>query len=155
MRLDVVGDDVLDRAGLVGSLESEKSACGHDPLVTADDAEGFVAGRGRQPRREPVGLADPRAVLGEAEPHGLDDVLGGGRREPERAGDRPDESGEALDEAVPRLLVAVVDTVEQVADLLVVGSAGTAASLDRAGARVHDPSPVRPSSDSVPGDVTL
>ena len=104
----------------MSSIESERRltaigevGVGNDALVTSDDSKCFVAGRRGEPRREAVGLADPAAVLGKSQPHGLDDVLGGGGREPERPGDGPHESGEALDQLVPRALVAVDDARQQ------------------------------------------
>jgi hypothetical protein len=81
--------------------------------VAPDDAERLVARRGRQPGRQPVGLADPRAVLGEAQPHRLHDVLGAGRAQAVRAGDRPHEPGIPVDDLAPGLLVTCDDAAQE------------------------------------------
>ena len=109
---DVVGDDVLDRAARRLARLGESSV-GHDALLSPDHPQRLVAGRRRQPGGEAVGLTDPAAVLGQAQPHGLHDVVGRRRREAERPGDRPHEAGEALDELVPRRFVAIDDARQQ------------------------------------------
>ena len=87
----------LEQIGLVGRLLA--------PAAT-DHPERLVARGRREPRPEPLRLADPVEVLDEPEPRRLGDVGRVLAREPVRARGRPDEPREAVDDRVPGELVA-------------------------------------------------
>ena len=79
----------------------------HVPAPAAQVAQGFVARRHGEPAPEALRVPDGIEVLQEPQPRGLDDV---GRRvggEAIATGDPPEERAEAVDQLVPRRLIAV------------------------------------------------
>ncbi|MEJ7846263.1 MAG: hypothetical protein WKF93_11530, partial [Acidimicrobiales bacterium] len=76
-------------------------------MRASEDRQAFVAGGGRQPRPEALGLADPPELLDEAQPDRLADVGSIGRAQPMSDADVPHQAGETLHDGVVGAVITI------------------------------------------------
>jgi hypothetical protein len=79
----------------------------HQPLAGGQGSQALVPRRCREPGTNPVGMLDPVDVLDQPHPGRLEYVRRIALEEPEVPGDRPDEPAIPIDEALPRVWIAV------------------------------------------------
>jgi hypothetical protein len=96
-----------------GAVERVLLVSEHQPLAGRQGPQALVPCRCREPGTDPVGMLDPVDVLDQPHPGRLEYVRGIALNKLEVPGDRPDEPAIPIDEALPRVGVAVGGPVQQ------------------------------------------